>query len=303
SLIKQADVMIQNFRPGVMDRLGLGCDVARALNPRLIYAEVTGYGKIGPWRNKPGQDLLVQAISGLPWLNGNDGQPPLPFGLSVVDMFAGAHLVQGILACLVRRGITGKGGRVEVSLLESVIDFQFEVFTTFLNDGGQLPHRSAVHNANAYLPAPYGIYPTADGHIALAMGSIVTLGQLLNCPALLNYPDPGTWFSQRDEIRRILAGHLLTQTTAHWLGKLEAAGYWCADVLNWRQLVQHDGFKALNMLQTVTRDENVSLKTTRCPIRIDGQILTSPVGAPRIGRHTEQVLSAFHLSTETNNDP
>jgi crotonobetainyl-CoA:carnitine CoA-transferase CaiB-like acyl-CoA transferase len=194
-LVARADVLIQNFRPGVIERLGLDCASARELNPRLVYATLTGYGQEGPWRDKPGQDLLVQSLSGLVWLNGDADQPPVPFGLAVADLIAGAHLAQGILACLVRRGVTGRGGLVEVSLLESVLDFQFEVFTTYLNDGGKLPQRSAINNAHAYLGAPYGIYATVDGFLALAMGSVTRLGELLECPPLLEYRDPKTWRS------------------------------------------------------------------------------------------------------------
>lgn len=183
-LAARADVMIQNFRPGVIERLGFDYKSVSQDNPRLVYGEVTGYGKVGPWRDKPGQDLLAQALSGLPWLNGNADHPPLPFGLSVADLFAGAHLVQGILACLVRRGITGCGGRVEVSLMESILDAQFELLTTFMNDGGKAPIRSAVNNGNPYLGAPYGIYETADGFLALAMGSVSRLGELLGCSAM-----------------------------------------------------------------------------------------------------------------------
>ena len=128
-----------------------------------------------------------------------------------------------------RRGITGEGGLVEVSLLESVLDLQFEVLTTHLNDGGKLPRRSAVNNAHAYLGAPYGIYATADGFLALAMASLVRLGELLECPALLAYDDPETWFDQRDEIKAILAVHLRRQPTAAWLAILEPADYWCAE--------------------------------------------------------------------------
>ena len=266
ALIAQSDVMIQNFRPGVIERLGLGYAAVQEINPRLVYGEITGYGHTGPWKDKPGQDLLVQSISGLPWLNGNADQPPMPFGLSVADMFAGAHLVQGILACLVRRGITNQGGLVQVSLLESILDTQFEVLTTHLNDGRRLPQRSAVNNGNAYLAAPYGLYQTADGFIAIAMNSIIELGRLLDCPALLNYPDPKTWFSHRDEIKAILAAHLLTQTSAKWLAVLEANDMWCAEVLNWQQLLNHDGFKALHMIQTVERSETIRLETLRCPI-------------------------------------
>src|ERR1700735_1890008 len=161
-LLRRADVMIQNFRPGVIEKAGLGYEAVSALNPRIVYADITGYGTTGPWATKPGQDLLVQSLSGLPWLNGDADQPPVPFGLAVADLCAGAHLCQGILACLVRRGITGEGGKVEVSLLESILDFQFEVLTTYLNDGGQLPRRSRQNNAHAYLGAPYGIYATQD---------------------------------------------------------------------------------------------------------------------------------------------
>ncbi|RME71776.1 MAG: CoA transferase [Chloroflexi bacterium] len=295
ALIRQADVMIENFRPGVMERLGLDYASVEELNPRLVYGRVTGYGAEGPWRDKPGQDLLVQAISGMTWLNGNADMPPTPFGQSVVDLFAGAHLVQGILACLVRRGTTGKGGLVEVSLIESAMDVQFEVFTTFLNDGGQLPRRSAVNNANAYLAAPYGIYPTADGYIALAMASIPRLGELLDCPALLAYTDPKSWFSHRDEIKRILVDHLQTRPTAEWLSILEPADIWCAEVFNWHQLTAHEGFQVLKMVQTVGRSSDIKMETTRCPIRIDGQILVSPKGAPRLGEDTEKLAAEFHL--------
>jgi crotonobetainyl-CoA:carnitine CoA-transferase CaiB-like acyl-CoA transferase len=294
-LIERADVMIENFRPGVMQRLGLDYAAVQALNPRIVYATVTGYGAQGPWRNKPGQDLLVQSLSGLAWLNGNADQPPTPFGLSVVDMMAGAHLTQGVLACLVRRGITGHGGQVEVSLLESVLDLQFEVFTTYLNDGGLPPQRSRINNANAYLGAPYGIYATADGYIALAMGSVVRLGELLDCPALTRYTDPATWFTQRDGIKAILVEHLQTDTTAAWLARLEPADYWCADVLTWQRLRAHEAFQTLNMTQHVSRANGASLETTRCPIRIDGELLTSSLGAPKVGEHTAQIADEFSI--------
>lgn len=293
-LIARADVMIQNFRPGVMERIGLGYDACRALNPRLVYGVVTGYGD-GPWREKPGQDLLAQSVSGLTWLNGNADQPPMAFGLSIADLTASAHLVQGILAALVRRGVTGAGALVEVSLLESILDLQFELTTTFLNDGGKRPERSAINNANAYLGAPYGIYATADGHLALAMGSIPKLGELLGLATLAQFADPQTWFTRRDEIKRLLADHLRTQRTRHWLDRLEPADYWCAEVLDWNRLWQTDAFRALDFVQPVTRDDGPTLATTRCPIRIDGQVYKSPRGAPRVGQHTRAIQTEFQL--------
>ncbi len=294
-LLRHADVMIHNFRPGVIEKLGFSYEAVREHNPRIIYAEISGYGKTGPWRSKPGQDLLVQALSGLPWLNGDADQPPVPFGLAVADLYAGSHLAQGILACLVRRGITGAGGRVEVSLLESILDFQFEVLTTFLNDGGLAPQRSAINNAHAYLGAPYGIYSTADGYIALAMGSVTRLGELLQCEALLVYTDPKSLFNRRDEIKGILAEHLKTQTTAHWLSILEPVDVWCADVLTWERLMKHEAFQTLDMVQEVSRGKDIRLRTTRCPIRIDGEVLKDGRGAPRLGQDTENIRKEFSL--------
>jgi len=294
-LIASADVMIQNFRPGVIERLGLDYENVSREHPRLVYGEITGYGDTGPWRNKPGQDLLAQSLSGLTWLNGNADQPPLPFGLAVADLFAGAHLVQGILACLVRRGVTERGGHVEVSLMESILDAQFELLTTFLNDGGKPPARSAVNNANAYLAAPYGIYQTADSFLALAMGSVTRLGELLGCSQLAEYADPQSWFERRDDIKRILAEHLRMKTTAHWLAILEPADVWCSDVLTWQRLVEHPAFKALDMVQEVHSRDGSVLRTTRCPIRIDGEIYKNASGAPRVGQHTDDISREFNL--------
>lgn len=296
-LIAHADVMLQNFRPGVMERLGLGYAAVREINPRVVYGEISGYGNDGPWVKKPGQDLLIQAISGLTYLNGDADRPPTPFGLAIVDLYTGAHLVQGILACLVRRSITGQGGLVQVSLLESILDFQFEVLTTHLNDGGKLPRRSAINNAHAYLAAPYGIYETADGYLALAMGSIPVLGELLGCEPLLEYTDSATWFTRRDEIKGILVGHLKAQPTQHWLNILEPQDIWCADVLSWDRLMQHEGFQVLDMVQKVSRTTDISLETLRCPIRIDGDVLKSEKGAPRIGEDTSRILSELSIQT------
>ncbi|UUZ67948.1 CoA transferase [Polaromonas sp. P2-4] len=281
ALIERADVLIQNFRPGIMERLGLGYEAVKKINPRIVYGSITGYGTEGPWRDKPGQDLLVQSLSGLGWLSGDAEQGPVPVGVAVADILTGAHLVQGILACLVRRGITGEGGRVDVSLLESTLDLQFEFMTTFLNGDGSPPRRAAIGSASAYLSAPYGIYRTSDGFIAIAMNPIERLADLLDCEALRPYVDPTTWFDHRDTIKQHLWDHLQTRNTAAWLEILEPADIWCADVLTLPQLLEHDGFKALQMLQEVKTGSGATLTTTRCPIRIDGKRLTASLARPR----------------------
>lgn len=235
----------------------------------------------------------MQSYSGLVWLNGDADQPPVPFALAVADMMAGAQLTQGLLACLIKRGISRQGAYVQVSLLEAILDMQFEVLTTYMNDGGELPQRSAVNNGHAYVGAPYGIYETKDGYLALAMGSVTELGKLLYCAELEVYVDPQSWSEQRDVIKQIWVDHLKTQSTKSWLDELEPADYWCAEVLTWQQLLQHDGFKGLNMIQEIIRNNGTKLLTTRCPIRIDGHMLVSAVGSPEIGQDNEAIGKEF----------
>ncbi|WP_276484265.1 CaiB/BaiF CoA transferase family protein [Paraflavitalea pollutisoli] len=294
-LIARADVMMHNFRPGVMERLGLDYNTVKRINPSIVYAEVSGYGTEGPWNHLPGQDLLLQAVSGLTWLSNNEQEGPTPMGVAVVDIFAGTHVAQGILACLYRRTISGEGALVQVSMLESILDFQFEVLTAYFNDGGQLPVRSAVNAAHAYIAAPYGVYKTADGYLSLAMGNILTLASLLGCRPLEAFPQPADWFTRRDEIKTILAAHLAGQSTAYWLSILEPADIWCARVLNYDELMQEEGYKILNMEMVVKTSNGLNITTTRCPIRVDGHLLVSKTGAPVLGEHNEVIERQFGL--------
>lgn len=293
NLIRQADVMTHNFRPGVMERLGLDYENVARINPKIIYGEITGYGSRGPWRGKPGQDLLIQAMAGLCWLSGDKDDPPTPFGLSIADTICGTHLAQGIMAALIRRHKHGTGALIQVNLLASLIDFQFEVITTYLNDGGRTPSRAARGNAHAYLSAPYGVYPTRDGYLALAMGDLNRLGQLLDAENLTRYPDNADWFNHRDEIAGILGKLLKRKTTQAWLDILEPAGIWCAGVLDYRSFTRHEGFKALQMDQPLELPSGRTLRTTRCPIRIDGERYFSARPAPTLGADTANIDLTF----------
>jgi crotonobetainyl-CoA:carnitine CoA-transferase CaiB-like acyl-CoA transferase len=230
------------------------------------------------------------------WLNGDQDQGPVPFGLAIADMLAGAAVAQGILASLVKKGRTGEGAHVETSLLEALVDFQFEVLTTHLNDGRRKPKRSGFRSAHAYLSAPYGVYPTADGWLALAMTPLGKIRDLLELPDLDAFAtDPKSWFSARDEIKRVIAERLATRTTAEWLEILEPADIWCAKVLEWPELLESEGFRALDMLQTVTRDDGVSILTTRSPLRIDGQRTKTHRAAPLIGEQSDNIRKEFGL--------
>ncbi|MEN3323170.1 CaiB/BaiF CoA-transferase family protein [Mariniflexile soesokkakense] len=288
-LLIKADVVMHNFRPDVMKRIGLSYDDVKAINPKVVYAEISGYGNHPDLKDKPGQDLLLQSMTALTWLTGNQNDGPVAMGLSIVDMLAGAHLAQGILAALYRKTINDSGALVQVSMLESAIDFQFETITTFFNDGGELPVRTKSNNAHAYLGAPYGIYKTNDGFLALAMGSVPVLANLLKCDALLQFPE--NKFTLRDKIKKVLATHLKTQTTTHWLSVLEPADIWCAKVLNYQELFEEEGFKVLNYIQKVTMGDGYGYETTRCPIKIDGELFISEKGSPKLGEHNQKILN------------
>ncbi len=295
-LIKQADVVMHNYREDAVERMGIDYKTIKGIKEDIIYAELSGYGKEGPWKDKAGFDLTVQALSGLTQLNGNDGSGPVPIGLAVVDILSGAHLCQGILSCLYRKVKTGKGGRVEVSMLESALEYQFESVTCFHRDGGAPTLRPKSYSAHAYLGAPYGIYPTKNGYLTLAMGSIPVLGELLGCKELTEYTDVASWFNERDVLKEILAKHLSTKNTEDWLAVLEPADFWCAKAMDWKTLMDEEAFKILKMVQEVNMSDGYTSKTTRCPITINEEYLYSELGAPRTGEHNQSINTEFGLN-------
>ncbi len=285
-LIAKADVLIHNFRPEVMGRNGLDYAAVNAINPGIIYSEISGYGKKGPWKDKPGQDLLLQSMTGLAYTTGNGNNGPVPFGISIADIMAGSQLVQGILGGLIRRHKTGKGALIEVSLMESLLDFQFELLTTYYTTKQQ-PQRSKVANGQPLLSAPYGIYDTADGHIAIAMMDIHVLADTIGCLEIKNFSKEEA-FSRRDEIKSALATHLLKQPTDYWLGLLQDAGLWSMHVLNWEEMTNEAAYQSLSMEQTISVGDK-AITTTRCPIRINGERLVSGRRAPGVGEDTERI--------------
>lgn len=298
-LVEKADVIIQNFRPGVIERLGLGYEDVKKVNPKIIYASATGYGSTGPFKDRPGQDLLAQSISGLPWLNGSAGDPPIPVGLALADIFTSTHIAHGVTALLLRRERTGQGGLVESSLLEAMLDLQFELISANLFDPNVIVKRGAGNSAHAFLPAPYGLYETQDGYLAIAMTPIPHLGELLGVD-LSAYADPKSWWSEQAVITKALSAKLKLQITEHWLSILDAADIWCAPVLTLPELVAHEGFAALDMTQETMRTgldgvSEISVWTTRSPMRIDGRPIKSRKGAPHVGEDTAKIRAEFNL--------
>jgi len=294
-LISKADIITQNFRPGVIERIGLDYENVKKINPKIVYGTISGYGNEGPWSALPGQDLLAQSRTGIVWLNGNGDEAPTPMGLAIADILAGHSLVEGVLSAVIKRFRTNKGSHVETSLVEALLDFQFEVLTTYFNDGHRKPLRSKYNNAHAYLSAPYGIYKTADSYIAIAMTPLPKLGELLDLDSIKNLHDQKEWFTKRDEIKKFIGDWIETQPTQYWLSILEPADIWCSEVLDWEKMLKHEGFKILDMIQHIKRDDGLNIETLRCPIRIDGEIFKSELAAPKIGQDNEKIIKEFGI--------
>ena len=294
-LIAKADIITQNFRPGVIEKIGLDYESVKKINPQIVYGSISGYGSNGPWKDLPGQDLLAQSRTGLVWLNGNGGEAPTPMGLAVADMLAGHSLVEGILAGVIKRLRTNEGCHIETSLVEALLDFQFEVLTTYFNDGNRKPVRSKYNNAHAYLSAPYGIYKTKDSYVAIAMTPLPKLGELLDLDFLKNLHDQKIWFTERDEIKKKIGDWIVNQSTQEILNILEPADIWCAEVLDWENMLKHEGFKILDMTQRIKSLDGLDIKTLRCPIRVDGEIFKSDLAAPKVGQDNEKIIKEMEL--------
>ena len=192
-LIDGADVVAENFRPGVMDKLGFGYDALRRRKPSLVYASASGYGPEGPYAQRPGQDLLAQALFGIMVITGPQTTGPRPVGVSAVDHHGAALFAMGILAALLRRERTGKGCRVDASLMQAALDLQAESLVAWLN----APKRPASVNARQhiagwYYPAPYGVYATRNGHIAVSLCPLQRLAEAIDEPRLVSFSDKDT---------------------------------------------------------------------------------------------------------------
>ena len=280
-LVCRADVLVQNFRPGVMARLGLDHETVRRLNPGLVYVSATGYGEHGPWARRPGQDLLAQSVSALPWVGGGDR--PVTVGLALADHLMSCHIAQGVTALLVRKARTGRGGLVETSLLEAMLDLQVQRLTARLSaDAEGLPEPRT---------APAGLLRARDGYVAVAGLPLAELAARLGLPGACGAGTTDAALVRDDDLAPVRAA-VETLTADRCVELLSGGdGGWCVPVLALEQLLEHEAFTALGMTQEVVRPPRpeggapVRVTTTRSPIRIDGHRLLSATAAPRLGQH------------------
>ncbi len=294
------DVVVENFRPGVMPRLGLGYEDFRRHNPAIVFASSTGYGQTGPYVKRPGQDLLIQALSGALFLTGRAGDPPTPMGIGISDEYTGVHLVVGILAALSNRDQTGEGQWVSVDLFSCTVAAQQQELTVYLNHGEPL-ERAEEEVGHVGGTAPFGVYATEDGHLALAMMSCPELGRVLGVGWLDPYDTNERMFEHRDEIHRLLSAHFATSTTGAWLEVLDAAGVWCAPVQDYEALERDPQVEENDLIWTLPiGTEGGTFRTVGTPFSFSRTPAVMRQGVPRAGQHNEE-LHAW-MSQETTHE-
>jgi crotonobetainyl-CoA:carnitine CoA-transferase CaiB-like acyl-CoA transferase len=292
-LIEGADVVAENFRPGVMDKLGFGYEALRRRKPSLIYASASGYGPDGPYAGRAGQDLLAQALFGLMAITGQPATGPRPVGVSAVDHHGAALFAMGILAALLRRERTGKGCRVDVSLMQAALDLQAESLTAWLNAATR-PASVSAHPriAGWYYPAPYGVYATRDGHIAVSLCPLPRLAEAIEEAQLAAFSDRDTW-ARRDEIGEIIAARLKTKTTEEWSQAMERAQIWHARVQGYADLVEDPQIKHVEALVTMpgAGESGTPVTLVNHPVRYDGEAAAIRLAPQRLGAQSKEVLA------------
>jgi crotonobetainyl-CoA:carnitine CoA-transferase CaiB-like acyl-CoA transferase len=290
-MAQTADVLVENFRPGVMERLGLGYPALSALNPRLVYAAITGFGKTGPYAGRPAFDFIAQAISGFMSLNGDQRMPYLRVGIPISDTIAGLYTAFGIMAALRERDRTGRGQEIQAAMVDGLISmFTFAAAAYFST--GQLPPR----NGNDHMVvAPYGLFNAADGPIAIAPSTEKNWQQLceaLGLAELITDPRFDTAEKRRNhraELNGIVEAVIRTRTRAEWIGILNRAGVPCGPVNNLAQ--------AFSDPQVLHQEMIIESLQPSGPVRVPGfpvKLSSTPAKlrcpSPQVGEHTVEVL-------------
>jgi crotonobetainyl-CoA:carnitine CoA-transferase CaiB-like acyl-CoA transferase len=294
-LAAESDVFLQNYRPGVAARLGMDYESVRAARPDIVYVSMSGYGESGPYVDRPGQDLLLQSLSGALYSAGRVEDAPQAGPYFVADAVTAYSAFEGVLAALLHRERTGEGQKVEVNMLDAMIAMQMQELSV-RTVGGVSQTRGHETHAHSYIRAPYGIFSTQDGYLALAFADLSLLAEIFGDPTLATWDAERDGFQHRDEISAAVAGHLRTDTTAAWLDRLGGRGVWVGPVNSYDDVladpqVQHNG-----SFVTYEHPTEGTVTTPGFAFRLSSTPLTVDRGAPTVGQHTTEILAELGLS-------
>jgi len=297
-MARKADVVVQNFRPGVLAKLGYGYEDFKAVNPRIIYCSGSGYGESGPYVDRPGQDMLIQGLAGLSSNTGRGDGPPIPAGAGLADQIGAMNMVYGILSALYYREKTGKGQKIEVNLLAGMLAHLGQEYVGVLNLGEDFVRpRSGIGHPG--MQAPFGIYETSDGgYVSIAMSPFKTLYVTLNAPGLAVYDDLETLFKKRDEVWEKVNDETRKYTRDDLLARLLAADIWCAGVNDIREASEDPQVKFMGMLTSYEHPRAGTVRVVAPAVKMSETPATIERPAPLVGQHGREVLAEFGFSKD-----
>ena len=291
ALAAKADILLENFRPGVLDRLGLGHEALAALNPGLIYCSISGYGQEGPYAQKGAFDVTVQAMSGLMSVTGEEGAPPVKAGVPVGDFGAGLYAVVCILAAVHKRHATGLGARIDCSMLGGLLGMAALQTSEFFGTG-QVPKRlGSAHPRNA----PYKAFKASDDYFVIAAGNDKlwqTVCELVGLPELAEAPDFKTQLDRaRNQVK--MNTHLdpvfVQKSASEWLTLFDKAGVPCAPINNYADILNDPHVKAMQWVQPIDLPNGATTQTVAFPMRFEGVDLLKVKAPPELGEHNDEV--------------
>ena len=300
-LAAKADVIVENFRPDVKDRLGIGYKVIAKINPRIIYASISGFGADGPYANRPGFDQIAQGMGGLMSITGEPGRGPMRVGIPIADLSGGLFCAMGIMVALLEREESGKGQQVDTSLLAAqifMLDFQG---ARWINEG-QVPKQAGNNHPTSI---PTGVFKTKDGFINIAasgQGMWERLCASVGAPALATEPDYKTAAlrsKNRDALNAALEAQLVKKTSAHWVAALNEASVPAGPIYNMDQVFADEQVKHLEMVHAIdSKDSRGMVKVVRQPVRLSRTPSKTVAAPPERGQHNSAVLKEFGFSAD-----
>ena len=291
---------MQNLRPGRIEGFGLGYDDLRAVNPFIVYATITGYGRTGPYKDKPGFDLMAQGMSGIMGVTGHPGQPPVKVSVPITDLNAGLFTAFGVLAAYVNRLKTGTGQHVDSSLLEAGVAYTFWESAIYFATGSPPGPNGSAHQ----LSAPYQALPTSDGYLTIGGATqsnwarlcrAVGRAELLSDPRFTLNADR---MANRAALERTLSETFMTRTTAHWLGVLDRAGVPCGPINDMSQVYADPQVVARDMVVEIDHPTAGAIRNVGIPVKFSETPGTVRRPPPRLGEHTHEVLVEFGYTSD-----
>lgn len=295
-LIEDADVLVENFRPGVLDKYGFSYEDTRTRNPGIIYCSLSGFGTTGPSASKPGQDLLVQSLSGIGTISGRAGEPPSLVGSAIVDQHAATLGALGITAALFGRQTSGHGAKIDSNLLSAALDLQLEPFGYHLN-GAQLYDRSRSGVSSRFHQAPYGVFETIDGWLTLSLCDGSTMAAAFDDPQFASWTK-GDQFTLREEINDRVVAHMKTKTTAEWEAIFDGVGMWNARVRDYDEVEADPQLAENQSIVEFDLPRVGKIRTLNHPVRYDGAAPPLRRTPPSVGENTDEILHELGYTSE-----